>query len=89
MLYTYNEQLTLPIIDFIRTFTWDKKLESWVKESGILGGGGKEPTIISPKQYRIRFREAIERYFLTTPDFWSAKLGRRHYHHEELPVTSF
>lgn len=57
--------------DFIRTFTWDKKLESWVKESGILGGGGKGPTIVSPRQYRIRFREAMERYFLMVPDFWA------------------
>ena len=72
------------ILDFIRTFTWDKKLESWVKESGILGGGGKEPTIISPKQYRLRFREAMDRYFLMVPDFWTARLVvRRQYHHEE------
>lgn len=46
-------------------------MESWVKESGILGGGGKEPTIVSPRQYRIRFREAMERYFLMVPDFWA------------------
>jgi len=49
--------------DYIRTYTWDKKLESWVKETGILGGGGKEPTILSPKQYRARFKEAMDRYF--------------------------
>jgi 1-phosphatidylinositol-3-phosphate 5-kinase len=58
-------------LDFIRTFTWDKKLESWVKDSGIFGGGGKEPTIVSPRQYRIRFREAMDRYFLMVPDFWT------------------
>lgn len=28
------------IIDFIRTYTWDKQLETWVKSSGILGGAG-------------------------------------------------
>ncbi|KAG2221193.1 hypothetical protein INT45_000233, partial [Circinella minor] len=79
-----NRELIVGIVDFIRTFTWDKKLESWVKESGILGGGGKEPTIISPKQYRLRFREAMDRYFLMVPDFWTAKLVvRRQYHHEE------
>jgi 1-phosphatidylinositol-3-phosphate 5-kinase len=50
--------------DFIRTYTWDKKLESWVKESAFLGGGGKgEPTIVTPKQYKARFRSAMERYF--------------------------
>ncbi|KAI9482651.1 MAG: hypothetical protein EXX96DRAFT_615661 [Benjaminiella poitrasii] len=66
-----RHELVVGIVDFIRTFTWDKKLESWVKESGILGGGGKEPTIVSPRQYRIRFREAMERYFLMVPDFWA------------------
>jgi 1-phosphatidylinositol-3-phosphate 5-kinase len=68
----------------MRTFTWDKKLESWVKESGILGGGGKEPTIVTPKTYRIRFREAMERYFLMVPDFWASvgqsTIGQQHHH---------
>lgn len=51
-------------IDYIRTYTWDKKLESWVKESTFLAGAGKgEPTIITPKQYRQRFLSAMERYF--------------------------
>jgi 1-phosphatidylinositol-3-phosphate 5-kinase len=50
--------------DYIRTYTWDKKLESWVKESTFLGGAGKgEPTIVTPKQYRQRFLGAMERYF--------------------------
>lgn len=48
----------------MRTYTWDKKLESWVKESAFLGGAGKgEPTIITPRQYRHRFLTAMERYF--------------------------
>ncbi|KAJ1507751.1 1-phosphatidylinositol-3-phosphate 5-kinase [Coelomomyces lativittatus] len=62
-----NHEVVVGIIDFIRTYTWDKKLESWVKETGLLGGG-KEPTIVSPKQYRTRFRDAMERYFLAVPD---------------------
>lgn len=41
--------------DFIRTFTWDKKLESWVKERGFVGGGTKEPTIVTPRQYKNRY----------------------------------
>jgi 1-phosphatidylinositol-3-phosphate 5-kinase len=40
--------------DCIRTFTWDKKLESWVKERGLVGGGTKEPTIVTPRQYKNR-----------------------------------
>ncbi|KAJ2737164.1 Mitochondrial distribution and morphology protein 12 [Coemansia sp. BCRC 34962] len=63
-----NNELVIGIVDFIRTFTWDKKLESWVKEASILGSSGKSPTIVSPKQYKKRFREAMERYFLMVPD---------------------
>ncbi|CCD26533.1 1-phosphatidylinositol-3-phosphate 5-kinase NDAI_0H03600 [Naumovozyma dairenensis CBS 421] len=65
--------LTVGIIDFIRTFTWDKKLESWVKEKGLVGGGGsstKKPTVVTPRQYKNRFREAMENYILMVPDPW-------------------
>ncbi|KAI4492050.1 hypothetical protein M0802_010058 [Mischocyttarus mexicanus] len=61
--------------NYIRTFTWDKKLETMVKKSGILGGQGKLPTIISPEEYRARFIAAMHRYFLPVPDRWS-DLGR-------------
>lgn len=71
MHYYYLFQL----IDYIRTFTWDKKLETMVKKSGILGGQGKLPTIISPEEYRARFIAAMHRYFLPVPDRWSG-LGR-------------
>ncbi|KNZ80572.1 1-phosphatidylinositol-3-phosphate 5-kinase FAB1 [Termitomyces sp. J132] len=57
-----NNELVVGIVDYIRTYTWDKKLESWVKESAFLGGRG-EPTIVTPKQYRQRFLSAMERYF--------------------------
>ncbi|ODV85343.1 hypothetical protein CANARDRAFT_199346 [[Candida] arabinofermentans NRRL YB-2248] len=64
-----SNELVVGIIDCIRTFTWDKKLESWVKEKGLVGGTGvgKEPTVITPKQYKNRFREAMERYILMAP----------------------
>lgn len=63
--------LTVGIIDFIRTFTWDKKLENWVKEKGLVGGNStKKPTVVTPKQYKNRFREAMERYILMVPDPW-------------------
>ncbi|KAG0667932.1 1-phosphatidylinositol-3-phosphate 5-kinase [Maudiozyma exigua] len=68
-----NYTLVVGIIDFIRTFTWDKKLESWVKEKGLVGGSSsivKQPTIVTPKQYKNRFREAMERYILMVPDPW-------------------
>jgi len=49
--------ILIPFVDadFIRTFTWDKKLESWVKERGFVGGGTKEPTIVTPRQYKNRY----------------------------------
>lgn len=61
-----SKELVVGIVDFMRTFTWDKKLESWVKETGLLGGG-KDPTITTPIQYRNRFSEAMEKYFLLSP----------------------
>ena len=66
-----TQQLLVGIIDYIRTFTWDKKLEMWVKSSGILGGGGKAPTVISPEKYKKRFCEAIDKYFPMVPDKWT------------------
>ncbi|KAL0066579.1 Mitochondrial distribution and morphology protein 12 [Marasmius tenuissimus] len=65
-----NNELVVGIVDYIRTYTWDKKLESWVKESAFMGGGRGEPTIVSPKQYRQRFISAMERYFPLVPDRW-------------------
>ncbi|KAF6065019.1 Phosphatidylinositol-4-phosphate 5-Kinase family protein [Candida albicans] len=49
-----------------------KNLENWVKGNNLIGGNkrGKDPTIVTPKQYRIRFREAMERYILEAPDIW-------------------
>lgn len=57
------------IIDWLRTFTWDKKVENWVKGNSLVKKG-KDPTIVTPKQYRIRFREAMDRYILEVPDNW-------------------
>ncbi|KAL2518887.1 putative 1-phosphatidylinositol-3-phosphate 5-kinase FAB1C [Abeliophyllum distichum] len=68
-----RKELVLGIIDFIRQYTWDKQLETWVKASGLLGGPKHaSPTIISPKQYKKRFRKAMTTYFLTVPDQWSS-----------------
>ncbi|CAO3619626.1 unnamed protein product [Cunninghamella echinulata] len=89
-----RNELIVGIVDFIRTFTWDKKLESWVKESVFLGGGGKEPTIVTPKQYRLRFRAAMERYFLMVPNIWAMTrqntltYPNSNYHHHPEQVDS-
>ncbi|XP_007045106.2 PREDICTED: putative 1-phosphatidylinositol-3-phosphate 5-kinase FAB1C [Theobroma cacao] len=68
-----RKELVLGIIDYMRQYTWDKHLETWVKASGILGGPkNASPTIISPKQYKKRFRKAMTTYFLTVPDQWTS-----------------
>ncbi|OAE26350.1 hypothetical protein AXG93_4324s1170 [Marchantia polymorpha subsp. ruderalis] len=66
-----RKELVVGIIDFMRQYTWDKHLETWVKASGILGGPkDAAPTVISPKQYKKRFRKAMSTYFLMVPDVW-------------------
>ncbi|KAG9062337.1 1-phosphatidylinositol-3-phosphate 5-kinase [Linnemannia hyalina] len=61
-----KKELLVGIVDFIRPFTWDKKLESWVKDAV----GSKEPTIVSPAQYKKRFRSAMNRHLDMVPDRW-------------------
>jgi 1-phosphatidylinositol-3-phosphate 5-kinase len=51
-------------VDFIRTYTWDKKVENLMKEAVLVGTNkGEGPTIVTPKQYKERFRAAMEQYF--------------------------
>ncbi|KAF5205875.1 1-phosphatidylinositol-3-phosphate 5-kinase FAB1A [Thalictrum thalictroides] len=50
-----QKELVVGIIDFMRQYTWDKHLETWVKASGILGGPkNASPTVVSPMQYKKR-----------------------------------
>ena len=58
----HRRELVVGIIDCIRTYTWDKKLESWIKDRGK-----NRPTVTSPKEYKSRFREAMGRYVLQAP----------------------
>lgn len=63
-----SAELRVGIIDFIRTFTFGKKAESFIKEA--VGGGTEAPTIIDPKQYRARFLSFLESVLLLSPDHW-------------------
>ncbi|XP_004287678.1 PREDICTED: 1-phosphatidylinositol-3-phosphate 5-kinase FAB1A [Fragaria vesca subsp. vesca] len=83
-----KHELALGIIDFMRQYTWDKHLETWVKASGILGGPkNTSPTVISPQQYKKRFRKAMATYFLMLPDQWTPQIivqsGSQSEHFEE------
>lgn len=67
-----NHELVVGIIDYMRQYTWDKHLETWVKASGILGGPtNSAPTVVAPMHYKKRFRKAISFYFYMLPDQWS------------------
>jgi 1-phosphatidylinositol-3-phosphate 5-kinase len=65
-----RKELVVGIIDCIRTYTWDKKLESWIKDRGFAGGGRNRPTVTSPKEYKSRFREAMARYVFPERSRW-------------------
>lgn len=64
-----RSELVVGIIDCIRTYTWDKKLESWIKDRGFAGSSRNRPTVTSPKEYKSRFREAMARYVLQAPRY--------------------
>lgn len=64
-----RQELVLGIVDYMRTYTLDKKLESWVKIVAV--PGAHLPTVISPEMYCSRFSEAIDTYFPVAPDQWT------------------
>ncbi|KAF1748453.1 hypothetical protein GCK72_024920 [Caenorhabditis remanei] len=72
-----NGELILGIVDYMRTYTLDKKLESWVKIVAI--PGAHLPTILSPEMYCARFSEAIDSYFPVVPDQWTGLGSIRSY----------
>lgn len=83
--YAYNSSSArvapFPSLDYIRTFTWDKKLEMVVKSTGILGGQGERmllcllfelsshiPWIIKKHGYQAWWCSVI-------PVLWSLRYG--------------
>ncbi|GJN17008.1 hypothetical protein PR202_gb04046 [Eleusine coracana subsp. coracana] len=62
-----KKELVFGIIDYLRQYTWDKQLESWVKTSLVVPKN-QTPTVISPREYKLRFRAFISQYFLSVPD---------------------
>lgn len=63
-----RRELVCGIIDYLRQYTWDKHLETWVKSS--LVPKNVLPTVISPKDYKRRFRKFMSTHFLSVPDHW-------------------
>ncbi|CAG8678914.1 4824_t:CDS:10 [Cetraspora pellucida] len=67
-----KNEMIAGIVDFIGEYTLYKKLESRGK---TLGRNAKEVTVIPPDQYKDRFRDSIEQYFLAIPDKWTKTYG--------------
>ncbi|KAL7155990.1 hypothetical protein ABFS83_03G112900 [Erythranthe nasuta] len=67
-----KRELVCGIIDYVRQYTWDKQLENWVKSSLVLPKN-QLPTIVSPKEYKKRFRKFIDTHFLSVPDHWCSR----------------
>jgi 1-phosphatidylinositol-3-phosphate 5-kinase len=70
-----NNILIVGIIDYIRKFTIDKRVESFLKQ---VVDTSKLPTIVSPNVYKNRFIEAMDRYFLAVPDRWQDLMRHNH-----------
>jgi len=70
-----NNELVVGIIDYLRTYTWDKAVEEQAKSLGMVIGR-QAPTIVRPKNYKQRFREAMERYFMVAPDRKTKRINR-------------
>ncbi|XP_057422625.1 putative 1-phosphatidylinositol-3-phosphate 5-kinase FAB1D isoform X2 [Lotus japonicus] len=67
-----KRELVCGIIDYLRQYTWDKHLETWMKTSLVVPKNVL-PTIISPKEYKKRFRKFMSTYFLSVPDHWCSQ----------------
>nr|CAB3264883.1 1-phosphatidylinositol 3-phosphate 5-kinase-like [Phallusia mammillata] len=66
-----RKEIVVGIIDYMRTFTWDKKLEMhWKSIVPARHGARSMPTVVHPELYRSRFCEAMDRYFQVVPDRW-------------------
>lgn len=64
-----SHELVCGIIDYLRQYTWDKQLETWVKSSLVVPKN-VQPTVISPIDYKTRFRKFMKTHFLCVPDQW-------------------
>ncbi|KAK3039290.1 hypothetical protein RJ639_026674 [Escallonia herrerae] len=64
-----GRELVCGIIDYLRQYTWDKQLENWVKSSLVVPKN-ELPTVVSPVDYKRRFRKFIGMHLFGVPDHW-------------------
>jgi len=65
-LHEKSRSMSVGIIDYVRQYTWERKIESGMKSMGMITGRAS-PTVISPGNYKVRFQLATERYFMMAP----------------------
>ncbi|VDP67413.1 unnamed protein product [Echinostoma caproni] len=78
-----TNQLVIGLIDYLRKFTLDKRLEMLIKQT-ITSAQGPMPTILTPDLYRERFLFQMDSYFPLVPDQWYDSLAE---HAEAWRVT--
>ncbi|KAJ4490808.1 hypothetical protein J3R30DRAFT_137416 [Lentinula aciculospora] len=71
-----HKQIACGLVDTIGSYTFAKTLEYKAKQ-GLNSGNGKEVTVIPPAEYRERFTNALDKYFLACPDKWSRPIDGR------------
>ncbi|XP_055833293.1 putative 1-phosphatidylinositol-3-phosphate 5-kinase FAB1D [Solanum dulcamara] len=69
---TQRRELVCGIIDYLRQYTWDKQVENWVKSSLVVPKN-QLPTVLSPREYKKRFRKFIDTHFLSFPENWCSQ----------------
>jgi 1-phosphatidylinositol-4-phosphate 5-kinase/1-phosphatidylinositol-3-phosphate 5-kinase len=56
-----DRYIKIGIIDYLRKYTWDKKIEEYSKK---IANGFVKPTIINPDSYRKRFINEMQKHFI-------------------------
>jgi hypothetical protein len=69
---------TIGIVDYLHPYTGAKLVESKMKGAlETVVGGGKDPTIIEPVHYRLRFLRWMDMYFCSVPSKLSVARKRQ------------
>jgi len=65
-----KHELVIGIIDYMRQYDIIKQMERVGKSVSMIAGA-QQPTIIQPQAYKMRFQNAMEKFFTTTPTKWT------------------
>jgi hypothetical protein len=65
-----KHELVVGIIDYMRQYDIIKQMERVGKSVSMIAGA-QQPTIIQPNNYKIRFQNAMEKFFTPVPTKWT------------------